>query len=84
MRKRAKGLLLGAVPVLLFAAGVGLGLALWSRLELPFSNPWEVQGPLVDLRLNPANSVVRFLALIGLQAAELLTYRAEPSVWLAH
>jgi len=25
-----------------------------------------------------------FLALIGLQAAELLTYRAEPSVWLAH
>lgn len=53
----------------MFALSFGLGLLFVDQIELPFSNPWDIKGPLAAQAYNPNNDVVRFLFLVFLPSA---------------
>jgi hypothetical protein len=41
-----------------------LGFSLYEKLSLPFSNPWNIAGPLALARYNPNSNILRFVFLI--------------------
>ena len=49
---------------IIFVAGILSSLYIWPRINLPFSNPWDVVGPLAIKKFNPANNIIRFIFLI--------------------
>jgi hypothetical protein len=51
---------------LLFGCAVGAAFSLRNFLSLPFSNPWDVLGPVTLTRQNPNNNIVRFLFIVAL------------------
>ena len=51
---------------LIFVLSSAIGLCLYDKLTLPFSNPWNLKGPLAALEYNPNNDIVRFLFLVAL------------------
>lgn len=65
-----------SLPLAIFATGSAIAYAVWDRIELPFSNPLNVVGPLADLRYNPANNALRFLVFISLPSVLLLAMAA--------
>lgn len=50
----------------IFALSFGIGLLFVDQIKLPFSNPWNIKGPLAAKAYNPNNDVVRFLFLVFL------------------
>ncbi|HPT03315.1 MAG TPA: hypothetical protein PLJ84_12020 [Bacteroidales bacterium] len=44
--------------------GFYLGLLIWDKISLPFSNPWGIISQHSLLEYNPANNLVRFVLLI--------------------
>lgn len=57
-------LIRAAINAAILICGLGLGILLWGRFELPFSNPHDVMGPLVLKKYNPANGILNYLLLI--------------------
>lgn len=55
-----------------FGIAIFTGILCWDAVNLPFSNPWEITGPLIKLQYNPANNLVRFVMFILLPVAMLL------------
>jgi hypothetical protein len=49
-----------------FVTGVLTALFLWSRIALPYRNPYGIISPASIARFNPANNIVRFLILVTL------------------
>lgn len=56
----------------MFGLSFFLGLLLHDKISLPFSNPWDIKGPLVVARYNPFNDVARFVFLISLPSFMLI------------
>lgn len=60
----------------IFITGAAIGLYLWNKIFLPFSNPWNVTGPLSLIKFNPSNNLVRFGVMILIPVLLLvLSYR---------
>ena len=57
---------------LVFAFSFGVGFYVHHKLTLPFSNPWNIVGPLTLLEYNPSNDIIRFLFLITLPSVVLI------------
>jgi hypothetical protein len=57
----------------IFFVGVFLACFLsYDGITLPFSNPWQLTGPLVTDRYNPMNDILRFLYLVVTPTALLI------------
>jgi hypothetical protein len=54
--------------VIIFLVAFFVALAVYAKIKLPFSNPWQVTGPLTILQYNPANDIIRFLLFVFLPA----------------
>ncbi|MEO8604984.1 MAG: hypothetical protein ABI629_20620 [bacterium] len=50
------------------SAGWAIGIFAWDRIQLPFSNPYGIVGPLTLLQFNPLNNQVRYGLFVGLPA----------------
>ncbi len=59
-------------PAAVYVAGFLAGLALWGRISLPLSNPWNVMGLPALEGFHPANNILRFLVLMVCPAVALL------------
>ena len=53
----------------IFTLSFGIGLLFVDQIRLPFSNPWDIKGPLAAKGYNPNNDIVRFLFLVFLPGA---------------
>lgn len=62
-----------AFPAGLFVLSFFSGFSLQSKVQLPFSNPWRIPGPLATLQYNPANDLIKFAILLFLPTAVLVT-----------
>lgn len=49
---------------IIFVAGIAIGFFLWNRINLPFSNPWNIKGPLAEAMFNPNNNILRFIVFV--------------------
>ncbi len=54
------------IHLAIFISAILLGLWVWDRIRLPFSNPEGIVGVLAAQQFNPANNQLRFLAFVGL------------------
>ena len=52
------------VNLAIFIVGILVGLFLWSKIQLPYENHWNVVGELTYKRFNPANNILRFVVFI--------------------
>ena len=52
------------VNLAIFIIGILVGLFLWSKIQLPYENHWNVVGELTYKRFNPANNILRFVVFI--------------------
>jgi len=50
--------------VFFFAFFFILAIFLSQKIDLPFHNPWNVSGPLVNIRYNPLNNILRFVFIV--------------------
>ena len=48
----------------LFLLGSIIGRLCWNHIKLPFSNPWNIRGPLTELKINPNDSYLRCIIFI--------------------
>lgn len=63
-----------AAAAIITVTGLDLGgRPLWDTIELPFSNPLNVVGPLTLAHFNPSTNIARFLVYIIAPAAIVLT-----------
>ena len=64
----------------IFTIGTLLGIFLWDKIFLPFSNPWNILSQLTVAGENPSDDLVRFLVLIAIPSLFLLlwTYFSKP------
>jgi hypothetical protein len=52
------------VNLAIFIVGILVGLFLWSKIQLPYENHWNVVGELTYKRFNPVNNILRFVVFI--------------------
>lgn len=52
-------------------AGVTTALVIQEHVAFPFRNPWNVIGPLTEIRYNPSTNVLRFALLLAIPVAAL-------------
>jgi len=74
--KNRSSINISAMGVLGLLSGFALVFTTYSFIELPFSNPWNIKGPITSLQYNPANNVLRFLYFILLPGIALFLFRA--------
>ena len=60
------------VPVLFFIFAFTVAWVSSPLIKLPFSNPWQVVGPLSILAYNPYNNILRFIFLISVPSLLLI------------
>lgn len=67
------------LPAFLFISAFKLSLIFYPLINLPFSNPWQVVGPLAIIKYNPYNNILRYIFLIIFPSLLLITANYIPS-----
>ena len=55
-----------------FLLGMVVSLMLYDKIELPFSNPWDIKGPVAAIKYNPHNDILRFVLVVAFPSIFLL------------
>ncbi len=58
----------------IFFSGTLLSKYVWPHISVPFSNPWNVYGPLTEILYNPSNDIIRFIAFISIPSIILVCF----------
>lgn len=57
---------LSLIFIIIFVIGSWIGLSLWDEIILPFSNPYNVVGPLTVEEFNPNTNFLRYIVLLSI------------------
>lgn len=62
------------VLIFAFTVSTGVAMSIYDKLTLPFSNPWNIIGPLATLKYNPHNDILRFLVFITIPSMVYIVF----------